>query len=511
MSESRYGPRMIVFMAIVLGCSPQSATEEDLGVASESLSQEQRNELTCIAMSLATPGLSAAERQQFRRGCSLYHNETFGGNDRTCSTCHLNLVGNGNPDDNNFDLSIEDVEVAFATDPTGPLFRSIDADDGAHDFTRLRTQANVRIPIELHPNVTVVAEDVWGDDGTGTLVSDDGRTVILPRSTPTSENVSFFEQEGGLMWDGRFDHLASQATEAVRAHFEPHLPGARLPTAQEEADIAMFQRNVFSNEFLRSYANGGPPPELPTVPAWRTGAYWNSVRRGRNFFVDMPISSDNPVRGGHCAGCHSGPMLNQTNEFNPTQPPGEFISNNFVSELNRGLLGFPARPVELRLPEHTFEIVLDHWVVMPDVPIAASPLFPPPGTPLFPPGMVFTLTSPDPGRILTTGDPCELPSSCLINCPPPIPGQPPSVCSTTSFFRTSTLWGAADSGPYFHDNSALTIRDAMERYVALFTITAVGMNGIGLDGDPFMITPDEVDDIVNYFDFAFRHRPVLVP
>lgn len=491
-----------LFMALLHGCAGEPYDPPVRSVA-EQLTEAQQNELTCAAMSLASGLATSAERQSFRRGCVLYHNETFGGNDRTCETCHLLNVGNGNPDDNNFDLSVEDVEAAFADDPDGPLFRELDSDDGLSaaeggvdgDFGTLRRLADVRIPLGLHPNVTVV------DDGSP-LISDDGRTVTVWRSTPTSENTFFFETNGDLMWDSRFDTLEIQATEAVITHYQTHLfTGGRLPTAEEGIDLAFFQRNLFSNEFLRSFAHGGPPPVPPEVPAWRTGAYWDSVRRGRNFFLDMPVATGAPVRGGHCATCHSGPMLNQTNEFNPVQAPGEFINNNFVSELNF------LRPPETRLPVHTYQIVLDHPVFMPDVPIAHSPFMPPPGTPLFPPGTVFTVTSPDLGQLMTRGDPCLVPLACVLNSPP---GS--GVFGTTSFFRTQTLWGAADSAPYFHDNSARDIREAMETiYVPLFSVTADGLNSLGLDGEPLRLTPQDVEDIINYFEFGFRHRPALFP
>lgn len=471
----------------ICGCATESPVNEDervLAARGESLTEAQQNELLCAAMSLTTPGLSTPmERQSFRRGCILFHNETFEGNDRTCSTCHLHEVGNGNPDDNNFDLSPADVEAAFAADPTGPLFRSIDADDGASDFTTLRQHALVRIPLPLHANVTVV------DEGSP-LISPDGRTATLLRSTPSSENT-FFEMN--LMWDGRNgDSLEDQALEATITHAAP----GRLPTAQELSDIAFFQQNLFTNETLRVYANGGPPPVPPEVPSWLTGDHWDSVRRGRGFFVDDGQEAVDMEHRDLCATCHSGPMLNMTSNSNPLQPEGEFFSNNFSSELN-------ASPLGLGLPEHTFQVVLDHPVYMPEgtlIPI-------PPGTLLFPPGIVFTTRSSDPGRILTTGDPCEVPLVCLVSSNPAL-----GIFETESFFKMSSLWGVADSGPYFHNHSAETLEDVMEFYLILFGVLADALPAIaGIDGEPFRITDQDRMDMVNYMEWGFRHRPILVP
>jgi cytochrome c peroxidase len=464
----------------------------DLGSSQAVLTQAQRNVLTCAALTLLTYDLhTAAERSQFHRGCVLYHNETFGGNGRTCTSCHLFNVGNGNPDDNNFDLSIEDVEVAFAANPLGPLFRELDSDDGLSaaeggvngDFSKLLSMANVRIPLGLHGNVTVL------DDGSP-LISDDARTVTVWRSTPTSENITF---DRHLTWDGRFgDDLERQFTEAVITHYKP----TRLPTAQEAADGAFFQRHLFSNKQVRASVSGDSPPTLPEVPASYVGSYWDSVRRGRRDFESVPVTSSS----GFCATCHSGPMLNLTNEFNPVQAPGEAINNNFVSELNF------LRPPETQLPVHSYTIVLDHPVFMPDIPIADSPFMPPPGTPLFPPGTVFTVTSPDLGLLMTNGDPCLVPAACVINCGP---GSP--TCGTTSFFKTPTLWGAADSAPYFHDNSARDIQEVMQIYRALGQATADGLDSLGLDGEGFRLSEQRVTDIINAFEFLFGHRPILAP
>lgn len=40
--------------------------------------------------------------------------------------------------------------------------------------------------------------------------------------------------------------------------------------------------------------------------------------RGRRFFIDAPLEGD--FKTGLCANCHSGPLLNETNEFIPFPP-----------------------------------------------------------------------------------------------------------------------------------------------------------------------------------------------
>lgn len=474
------GIALLASSLALMGCSADPG-EDAAGVSSELLDGWLMTHLRCNA-TLANITLSSPEeRAAFKRGCELFFEETFDGNGRTCGTCHLNELLNGDPSDNNFDFTPEDAQAIFDKDPTHPLFRPIDSDDGAGaDYTMLLAHGLARIRFELPPNVTVDETDspfVHVDPETGRT------TVTVLRSTPSVENMRFEER---LMWDGRMgDDLEAQAIDAVETHFEP----GRLPTEQEAADLAVFQRHLFTNDTIRRWAKNGIEPELPRVPP---GKKWDSERRGREFFVSHPVVPDAPVRGGHCATCHSGPMLDTTNEFNPVQPANETFTNNFVSETNTANPAFgPGARVGIQLPELTYRITLQYDVVMPD----GLPFFGiPAGTPLFPAGTVFTLRSSDPGSILVTGDPCEMVAACLINSDPEN-----GIFSTTSFFRTSSLWGAADTAPYFHDNSASTLEEVMEVYRTLFLVTA-----IGTDNPAWILTPQEEADIIAYMKFAFR-------
>ncbi len=472
----------------LLGCA--GAEDEGVAAASAPLTEHAQAILRCEANPILATLSSRSERDKFRRGCELFFEETFGGNGRTCSSCHLQELGNHDASDNHFDFTPAMAQRVFADDPGNPLFRAIDSDDPAGaDYTTLLTHGLVRLPFVLPPNITVDEVDsplVHVDPESGQT------TVTVLRSTPTVENMLFEEM---IMWDGRFGgDLQLQAREAVLTHYQP----GRLPTDEETDAIAFFQEQQFSNHAIREWSNGGPPPSLPEVPEWRTGPEWDSIRRGRNFFVTMPVVPGAPVRGGHCATCHSGPMRDTTNEFNPVQPPGQTFTNNFVSETNTPTPRFPpGSRVGIGLPEHTYHITLQYDFVVPP----GAPLPVPPGTVLFPAGTVFTLRSSDPGRILTTGDPCELPLACIISSDP-ASGR----FGTSSFFRTSSLWGVADSAPYFHDNSAESLEDVLEVYRTLFLVTALGT------GNPaWILSPEEEQDIIHYVRFAFRRDPVLIP
>ncbi len=409
-------------------------------------------------LSIDTTAMTLSQQGRFARGRDLFLNETFDGNGRTCATCHLH--------DNaldNFDLSPQDVQDAFADDPTSPLFRSIDSDDGAsNNYSILLRDATVRIPFTLPPNMTV---DELNSPNV-TVNSDGTITVVVRRSTPTIENILFEDQ---IMWDGRLgDDLPIVTTEAVETHNEP----GRLPTSSEESDIAFFQEQFFSNGPLRAFAKGGPPPKLPKGRS-------DSERRGRTFFVESGPVIDADNRG-LCATCHAGPLLNTTGPGNPVALPGERLTNNFVSETNM-LFGN-------QYPELTYRATLTYDVLMPE----GLPFIPiPPGTPVIPAGTEITLQSSDPGRLLETGDPCEIAAACILN-----PG------TTVSIFKIPTLWGVADSAPYFHDNSAKNFGQVMDVYQFLFQITADAL------GNPaFVISQQDREDIIAYMRFAFKRRP----
>ena len=75
----------------------------------------------------------------------------------------------------------------------------------------------------------------------------------------------------------------------------------------------------------------------PRLPHGRTP----SERRGRRFFEDVPPDPGAGFKPGLCAHCHSGPLLNQTNEFaplfiGPPIPVGTRFQSVGVSEFNPG-------------------------------------------------------------------------------------------------------------------------------------------------------------------------------
>lgn len=159
------------------------------------------------------------------------------GNGRACSTCHLT--------DKNFTISPADIEKRFQKNPNDPLFRSIDADDFANDFTTVRTKGLFRVTVSLPPNVKLA------DDPTATAVK-------IFRSVPTVQNVKL---TAPFTQDGRELTLASQAKAATFEHGRP----TQAPPDVAFDLIARFEERQFSSNAVKNVSNlidnnQTPPP-----------------------------------------------------------------------------------------------------------------------------------------------------------------------------------------------------------------------------------------------------------
>jgi cytochrome c peroxidase len=275
------------------------------------------------------------------KGERLFARETFGGNGRTCLTCHSRDTGTVSP---------EDARKRFKYNPHDPLFLHDGSDDGhGHGVSRMLNDATILVEIPLHPNVRL-ADDPYA------------RTVTVRRSIPATLNTPALDPV--LMWDGRQPDLVSQAEGAIQDHTQSPV----IPDREDLQRIADFQltNRFFSSIELRRFAHGGPDPKLPEG---RT----RSEKRGRRFFEDAPFAP--PDKAGLCAVCHSGPMLNETNRFFPFPlPPGSRFQSVQVSEFNEAKN--PVREFVFTNPDGT-----ETRVQSPDpgraliTGIAASPLF----------------------------------------------------------------------------------------------------------------------------------------
>jgi len=372
--------------------------------------------ITIFVFAAALSRLLGQQDDSSERNRRLFTTEIFGGNGRTCDTCHSLTTGTGT-------VSPEDAQDRYRKNPRDPLFLLDGSDDGqGHGIIRMLRDATILITLPLPPNVTLADNP-------------SARTVTLRRGIPTTHNTPALDPV--LMLDGREPNLPTQALHAIQAHDQPTI----MPTLADLLGISQFEvtEPFFSSPVLRAYAKGGPPPALPQGTT-------DSEKRGRLFFVDTPFVPGG--KGGSCAFCHSGPMLNQTNEpfvqaTGGLIPAGTRFQSVAVSELNE--IGNPVQ----RFILHNMD------------------------------GSTTPLCSPDPGRALVTGKIPPIPLPCGALGPP---------FSDWNAFKIPILWGVKDTAPYFHDNSAKTLEDVVAHYARFFQLIPA----------PVTLTTQDQADIVAY-------------
>jgi cytochrome c peroxidase len=88
-----------------------------------------------------------------------------------------------------------------------------------------------------------------------------------------------------------------------------------------------------------------------------------------------------------------------------------------------------------------------------------------------------TISSPDPGRALITGESRGFPGDSV------------------NAFKIPSLWGVRRTAPYFHDNSAKTLEDLAAHYKRFFAAVSTPPGG----GPPaFVLTDQDLADIVAF-------------
>lgn len=311
-----------------------------------------------------------------------------GGNGRACATCHV-------PGDA-FQLTPATVEARYQALQArrqkhpwadDPLFRSIDANDGAEDFTNLRTHALVKIPVKL-PVDANGQKLVWPvDDPTAD-------TVMLWRSVPSTLNVGL---TAPYQQDGSVATLPEQALGALKAHTQI----TRNPLPLFLDAVGEFQASQFSSRGVRDVARA---LEAGTTPADPDPALTPLEQGGKAIFT------------GFCGVCHGGPTQTRALPFlaslqnimvsKPLPPPAAPFASGFMTS-----------PLPPR-----------NWAFR----VAGAP------APVVRP-------STDPGRALITGNIADL-----------------------NQFDIPSLFGISKTAPYFHDNSAKTLEDVVQHYIAFF-------------------------------------------
>lgn len=387
-------------------------------------------------------------------GAELFETAFAGTNGRTCATCHV-------PEDH-LGLSPDHVAALLASNPADPLFNRIDADDPlATEPTYAHLQRGlVRVFLTLNEKMDLI-------DFEGNVVTPPDRRIAVWRAVPSVENTAI---TAPYQYDGRRATLQEQAQGAVIDHSQ----GGEV--VQEDLDaLADFQEEQFTSGRARSVAarmeHGTPVEEIerPELGMDLTSAQ----ARGLDVYNVA------------CEACHGGAttlqvvnrevhdlafvqlkpdgnVLFDSTVQPPTpvlrpQPDNEFLNVGFgnISYLGQifGDLFGPRFNASVSLPQYRFRFYTDGTRTvpvadLPPVPVtqSGSPFdlraaLDENGAPIVGPNFLPQLFSTDPGRAATTGEPQDFEA-----------------------FDVPALRGIAHTGPYFHDNSAETLRDVVDLY-----------------------------------------------
>ena len=173
-------------------------------------------------------------RSAVESGRHLFEDETFGGNGRTCLTCHTRRTGTVSPDD---------ARERFERDPGDPLFNADGSDDGnGNGVHRMLADATVLVRVPLADNVSLA------DDPSA-------RSVVVRRGIPTTLNTPSLDPV--LMLDGRQPSLEAQVRGAIVDHAQRHPRADRQRSGADRrvrTDAAVLQ--------LEGSVHASPGPDI---------------------------------------------------------------------------------------------------------------------------------------------------------------------------------------------------------------------------------------------------------
>ena len=428
------------------------------------------------------------------KGDELFETAFRNSNGRSCASCHVTAEHTV--------LTPAHVTTLLAQSPSDPLFNPIDADDPAASpltYEHLK-KGLVRVVLDLPANMDLL-------DFAGNVVTPPDRKLAVWRAVPTVENTAI---TAPYQYDGRKTTLQEQAQGAVTAHSQ----GGKV--ARQDLDaLAEFQQGQFSSKRAEKVAkqlqHGVPVEEIerPELHMKLTPAQ----KRGRDVY-DIA-----------CEACHGGAtnlqVINRAVhdlaflELKPDgnvlfdssvvppvvvkhpEPDNEFLNVGFanISYLGQiyGDLFGPRFNATVPLPQYRYRFYSDasrtvQVVDLPPVPVTVSgnpfdlqAALDENGAPIVGPNLLPQLFSTDPGRAAITGSPHDFEA-----------------------FDVPALRGIANTAPYFHDNSAETLRDAVDLYsrfiLPFFTMLNLPAVNPPENGGffPEALTPQQKQDLLDF-------------
>jgi mono/diheme cytochrome c family protein len=347
-----------------------------------------------------------------------------------------------------------------------PLFRPVDADDfrtngdSASDFSNLVENGLVRVTMPLPLNVKLIdtvtgqptdetSVDLWRAVMPVPNVAITGPDNVLPIWPPGAPRSAIMGQDpNGPNRQGGYQHDArfGSLQEQARGALIAHAQVSMEPPQGMLDDLAAFQQTLFTSPAVGSLADAILSNSTPfTDPDPELNEL---EQQGKGVFNRA------------CAQCHGGTLhpSGSTPEATIVRPLVRY--HNISTACPRPTTdGFAPCPARLARNARTYRITLAN-------------------------GTFQFVTTSDPGRLLLTGQPADL-----------------GVLDVTQ------LRGISRTAPYFHNNSAATLEEVIDHYLAVFKRAAhvapppnlppfLSSNGLVVDRG--FINPDERAALLAY-------------
>jgi cytochrome c peroxidase len=403
-----------------------------------------------------TQGATKPKQNLKKRGEELFQTAFDGSNGRSCASCHVL--------DEHSVLSPAHVTELAETSPHDPLFNRIDADDPDAEeltFDHLK-KGLVRVKLKLPDNMDLI-------DFEGNVVTPEDRMYEVWRAVPSVENSAI---SGPFQYDGRFATLQIQAQHAITDHSE----GPDIPSCDLDA-LAAFQEDQFSSnraKWVAKKLNKGLPVEDIEAPELRMDELTPAQARGRDVYAlaceachggatTMEITNPEVHALAFLQLKEDGNVVFDTSVTPPAPVPRDPTPDNDFLNIGLGNLSYlgqiygdlfgPRFNKDVALPQYRYRFYTDATRTVKDVDLPPTPVtqsgnpfdffaaVDENGAPIVGPNLLPQVFSTDPGRAGITGKPEDFEG-----------------------FDIPQLRGIANTAPYFHDNSAETLRDAVDIY-----------------------------------------------
>ena len=455
-----YKPKRSIIAFLILGLMGMTAVVIPRPGRGQSLEGNGATQLNCEEQpcDAVARGRAAFNRRNLK---------DLGGNGRSCADCHM-------PSDR-FQLSpasararYDDLQakLEYNKNADDPLFRPVDADDfrtngdSASDFSNLVDNGLVRVTMPLPLNVKLIdsatgqptnetSVDLWRAVMPVLNVAITGPDNVLPIWPPGAPRSAIMGQDpNGPNRQGGYQHDGRFGTlqEQARGALIAHAQVSVEPPERMLDDLAAFQQTLFTSPAVGSLADA---IFSNTTPFTDPDPELNELeQQGKGVFNRA------------CAQCHGGTLhpSGSTPETAFVRPIVRY--HNIMTACPRPVTdGFAPCPDRLTRNARTYRITLAN-------------------------GTFQFVTTSDPGRLLLTGQPADL-----------------GVMDITQ------LRGISNTAPYFHNNSAATLDDVVDHYLAVFRRAArinpppnlpplLSSNGLVVDRG--FINPDERAALLAY-------------